>query len=88
MIKCKITVLKRNFNKDYVEQYVQNQRKKTLGPCEVFQEGQEFITDVFSGIPQIICSRTVPEFCKRFVKRLPAYFFLNFLAKYFELAYS
>jgi len=88
MIKCKITVLKRGFNKDYVDQYIKNERKKTLGPCEVFKEGQEFITDVFSGIPQIICSRTVPEFFKRVVKRLPAYFFFNFLAKYFELAYS
>jgi hypothetical protein len=28
VIKCKITVLKRSFNKDYVEQYVEHERKK------------------------------------------------------------
>jgi uncharacterized repeat protein (TIGR04076 family) len=55
VIKCKITVLKRSFNKDYVEQYVEHERKKTLGLCEVFKEGQEFITDVFTGMPQGFC---------------------------------
>ena len=55
MIQCKITVLKRTFHQDLVEQYVEHERRKTLGPCEVFQEGQEFITDVFSGIPQGFC---------------------------------
>jgi uncharacterized repeat protein (TIGR04076 family) len=55
MIKCKITVLQRTFNKEIVEQYVQNERKQTLGPCEVFREGQEFVTDVFGGIPAGFC---------------------------------
>lgn len=57
MVKCKITVLKRSFNKEYVDAYVESERKKTLGPCEVFKEGQEFITDVFSAsaIPAGFC---------------------------------
>ncbi len=55
MIKCRITVLQRTFNKEIVEQYVEEERKKTLGPCEVFQEGQEFMTDVFSSIPVGFC---------------------------------
>ena len=55
MITCKITVLKRSFNQDYVDLYVQEDRRKTLGPCEVFREGQEFVTDVFSGIPKGFC---------------------------------
>ncbi|HNR47527.1 MAG TPA: TIGR04076 family protein [Anaerolineaceae bacterium] len=55
MVKCKITVLKRGFNQDLVERYVEHERKKTLGPCEVFREGQEFITDVFGGIPAGFC---------------------------------
>jgi len=46
MNKCRITVLKTTFNKDLVDLYVENERKKTLGTCEVFKEGQEFITDV------------------------------------------
>ncbi len=55
MIKCKITVIKRTFNKELVEEYVENDRKKNLGPCEVFREGQEFVTDVFGGMPQGFC---------------------------------
>ncbi len=55
MIKCKITVLKRSFNKELVDQYVENSRKINFGPCEVFKEGQEFLTDVFGGIPQGFC---------------------------------
>jgi hypothetical protein len=31
MIKCKITVLKTSFNKELVDKYVENERKKTLG---------------------------------------------------------
>ena len=55
MIKCKITVLKTSFNKEYVDLYIEEERKKTLGPCEVFKEGQEFITDVFGGMPSNFC---------------------------------
>jgi len=55
MIKCKITVLKCGFNKDLVDQYVESERKKTLGPCEVFHEGQEFIVDPFFGLPSGFC---------------------------------
>jgi uncharacterized repeat protein (TIGR04076 family) len=53
--KVKITVLKTSFNKEYVDLYVENDRKKTLGTCEVFKEGQEFITDVVIGMPQGFC---------------------------------
>jgi uncharacterized repeat protein (TIGR04076 family) len=55
MIQCKITVLQRGFNKDLVDAYVEADRKITLGPCEVFQDGQEFVTDVFSGVPAGFC---------------------------------
>jgi len=56
MARCKITVLKRCFNKDYVDEYVEAARREGLGPCEVFREGQEFVTDVISGMPQGFCS--------------------------------
>lgn len=55
MSQCRITVLKTSFNKEYVDLYVENERKKTLGPCEMFKEGQEFISDAVSGMPQGFC---------------------------------
>ncbi|HPH97731.1 MAG TPA: TIGR04076 family protein [Anaerolineaceae bacterium] len=56
MPQCKITVIKTSFNKELVDLYVEAERKKTLGPCEVFHEGQEFITDVMvGGMPQGFC---------------------------------
>ncbi len=41
MAKCKITVLKRIFHEDLVNEYYQEQK----GLCDVFKDGQEFITD-------------------------------------------
>jgi uncharacterized repeat protein (TIGR04076 family) len=55
MAKCQITVVERSFRKEYVERYVEAERQKTLGPCEVFTEGQTFITDAVSGMPQGFC---------------------------------
>jgi uncharacterized repeat protein (TIGR04076 family) len=55
VIKCKITVLKKCFYKELVEQYVEKDRKKDLGPCSVFEEGQEFIVDPWSGLPTSFC---------------------------------
>jgi uncharacterized repeat protein (TIGR04076 family) len=55
MIKVKITVIETMFNKEIVDRYVAKERKKTLGPCEVFKPGQVFITDVFSTIPAGFC---------------------------------
>lgn len=39
MVKCKITVLKRTFHEDLANEYIQ---MKT-GPCNEFEDGQEFI---------------------------------------------
>ena len=55
MTKCKITVVKTSFNREFVEQYVEKKRKEKLGPCEVFHEGQEFIVEPWSGLPQGFC---------------------------------
>ncbi|GAP21579.1 TIGR04076 family protein [Leptolinea tardivitalis] len=55
MSKCKITVLKTMFNKDLVDEYVEKERRKTLGPCDVFKEGQVFIADSVSGMPPGFC---------------------------------
>ncbi|MBN2534941.1 MAG: TIGR04076 family protein [Spirochaetales bacterium] len=55
MAKCKITVLECSFNQRYVDLVVESERKKTLGPCEVFKVGQEFIVDPVSGMPPGFC---------------------------------
>jgi len=55
MAQCKITIIERSFRKEYVEQYVEEERKKTLGPCEVFTEGQTFIVDAAVSMPQGFC---------------------------------
>jgi uncharacterized repeat protein (TIGR04076 family) len=55
MSQCKITVIKTSFNKELVDLYVEKERKKTLSTCEAFKEGQEFITDAVSGMPQGFC---------------------------------
>ncbi len=56
MARVKITVLETSFNKDYVDVYVEKERRKTLGPCEVFKVGQEFITDAVIGMPPGFCA--------------------------------
>lgn len=56
MARVKITVLNTSFNKDYVDHFVEKERRKTLGPCEVFKEGQEFITDAVIGMPPGFCA--------------------------------
>lgn len=40
-MKCKITVLRKVFNQDLVDEFCQG----TVTPCPVFKEGQEFIYD-------------------------------------------
>jgi uncharacterized repeat protein (TIGR04076 family) len=42
MAKCKITILKKYFDKELSEEHL----KDYQGPCPVFETGQEFITDV------------------------------------------
>lgn len=38
--KVKITVLKKTWQEDLAEEYLAN---PTVGPCSIFQEGQEFL---------------------------------------------
>jgi len=56
MIKCRITVLKKGYNKDFVDAYVCESRKP-LGPCEVFKEGQVFEAEpICEGMPTGFCA--------------------------------
>ena len=56
MANFKITVLKRSLFEDLAQEYVETERKKTYGPCEIFKEGQEFIVDFYKGPPERFCS--------------------------------
>lgn len=56
MANFKITVLKRSLFEDLAQEYVETERKKTYGPCEIFKEGQEFIVDFYKGPPEGFCS--------------------------------
>ena len=49
MIQCKITVIRRTYNKDLADQYIEAGLRKNHDLCERFRDGQEFVTDVFSG---------------------------------------
>ncbi len=50
MPKCKITVLKRTYNQDLVDGYLEEKYRPT-GPCECFKDDQEFIIDP-SSVPE------------------------------------
>lgn len=55
MHRCKITVLKRNYNQELADMYLSD---PTFGPCEILEEGQEFILDrdAFWRMPQGFCA--------------------------------
>ena len=44
MPKCKISVLKRTVHSDLIDKYLEDEYKHR-GPCEMFEEGQEFIVE-------------------------------------------
>lgn len=50
MPKCKITVLKRTYNQDLIDEYLDD-TYGDRGPCEYFRDGQEFLIDP-SAIPE------------------------------------
>ncbi|MFW9916612.1 MAG: TIGR04076 family protein [Candidatus Thorarchaeota archaeon] len=44
IFKCKITVLKRTTNQDLIDEYLED-KYRNFGPCDRFQDNQEFIID-------------------------------------------
>jgi uncharacterized repeat protein (TIGR04076 family) len=52
--KCKITVLKRTVNEDLIEEYME-EKYQDRGPCEFFQEDQEFVIDPWV-VPEEFCA--------------------------------
>ena len=51
MKKCKITVLKCSFNEDLAKEYC----GREATPCQLFEEGQEFIVDHVEKMPEGFC---------------------------------
>jgi len=53
MPRVKITVLKRTFDADLVQEYLN--AREGYGPCDVFRDGQEFFTDRLWDVPEGSC---------------------------------
>ncbi len=53
MPKCRITVLKKTYDKDLAEKYF---KKDLLKPCEFFNEEQVFLVDQSLECPKEFCS--------------------------------
>lgn len=55
MPRCRITILKRTLNRDLIDQYLDD-AYKDMGPCECFEEGQQFVIDP-AQVPEEFCAR-------------------------------
>ena len=53
--KCRVTVLKCTVNKDLAEEYLAEEYQD-LKPCEIFEEGQEFVLDLMEEVPEEFCT--------------------------------
>jgi uncharacterized repeat protein (TIGR04076 family) len=53
MVKCKITVLKRTFHSELAEEYCKDPQ---TGICTSFTEGDEFLTESSTRMPDGFCS--------------------------------
>ncbi|MFC1887645.1 TIGR04076 family protein [Candidatus Cloacimonadota bacterium] len=57
MKACRIKIIKRNFDQQLVEDYLSDSyREVGFGPCELFQDGQEFIVYDPNAMPQGFCA--------------------------------
>jgi uncharacterized repeat protein (TIGR04076 family) len=54
MANIKITVLRRTIEKDLVDEYIKPGDSE-FGPCELFEDGQEFLLEGFPTIPKGFC---------------------------------
>jgi len=54
MSKCKITVVKRTINQDLIDEYLSDTRE-SLGLCQAYDDGQEFIIESFPLKPEGFC---------------------------------
>jgi len=62
MPRVKITILKTTFHRDLVDRYVKNEAfKADFGPCQIFTEGQTFISEDWPTKPDGFCERAWPN---------------------------
>jgi uncharacterized repeat protein (TIGR04076 family) len=59
---ARITVLKRTFQHDLVDAYVQDKEfRQQFGKCSVFEEGQTFVSEDWPSKPEGFCERAWPN---------------------------
>jgi uncharacterized repeat protein (TIGR04076 family) len=64
MPRARITVLKRTFQQDLVDEHVRDEAfKAQFGTCSVFEEGQTFISEDWPSKPDGFCERAWPNIC-------------------------
>ena len=56
MVSCKITVLKKMFNRDLVDEYSRLELTDLCLGCHVFTVGEEFVVDDDNKIPEGFCA--------------------------------
>ena len=56
MSKCKVTVLKRMFNREVVDEYLADDCKGGYGPCDRVRDGQEFVVEKADVMPEGFCA--------------------------------
>lgn len=55
LLKCRITIIKRTINRDLIDKYAADEYKD-IKPCEQFEEGQSFVIDDVSKVPDNFCA--------------------------------
>ena len=62
MPQARITILKRTFHRDLVDEYVQDEEsRRQFGKCFVFEEGQTFVSEDWPSKPDGFCERAWPD---------------------------
>jgi uncharacterized repeat protein (TIGR04076 family) len=56
MAKCKITVLKRTVHQDLIDEYLREGIAEQMGPCDRFEDDQEFTLDESLAPPEGFCA--------------------------------
>ncbi len=63
MFRGKITVLKRMVNQDLIDEY----RHRTVAPCDIFADGQEFVIHDWDVLPEGFCEWAWSDLQKKIV---------------------
>ncbi|MGB2982954.1 MAG: TIGR04076 family protein [Candidatus Bipolaricaulia bacterium] len=62
MPSVRITVLKRTFQDDILEQEIRDEKfKRQFGPCSIFEDGQAFVSEDWPTMPSGFCERAWPD---------------------------